>query len=132
MKSEESSNFLDAEEYLHLINLRLQLGRVEVHPIPDQYGEQGWLNEVYSQERLDIGLESNAFTYVKDKYPDIWAKLGDSLTIIHFAGNSKPVGSAPCPGEVEALCVKWREYRDRVFREVIGKIPGKKNHLSVK
>ena len=107
------------EEYLFLLNLRLQPGRVEVHPIPDKYGEQGWLNEVYSQERMDIGLAYNAFTFVKYHYPAIWAGVEDRVTIVHFAGNTKPVGNKPCPGEIETLCMVWRRYRARVVRDIL-------------
>ena len=43
----------------------------------------------------------------------------DRVAIIHFAGSTKPRGNKPCPVEIEELCVVWRNYRARVFRDII-------------
>ena len=110
---------IDPEEYLLLLNLKLQPALVKVHPEKDQFGEQGWLNEVYLEERLDIGMAYNAFTFIKHQFPAIWAQVEKNITIIHFAGNSKPGNGEPCPSEVEELCEQWRGYRARVQWEIL-------------
>ena len=74
---------------------------------------------MYLRERMDIGLAYNAFTYVKYHYPSIWAGVEDRVTIVHFAGDTKPGGNKHCPEEIEALCVLWRKYRARVVRDII-------------
>ena len=96
---------LDREEFLYLINLK-NSSLVEPHPWSSG-GEQGFINEVYLWERLDLGLHNNLFmhyilvtgnliikqslfndllcNYFKDaKYQDFIANLTPS--IYHFAG----------------------------------------------
>ena len=52
---------LDREEFLYLINLK-NSSLVEPHPWSSG-GEQGFINEVYLWERLDLGLHNNLFMH---------------------------------------------------------------------
>ena len=51
----------DTEEFLYLINLKNST-LVEPHPWSSG-GEQGFINEVYLWERLDLGLHNNLFMH---------------------------------------------------------------------
>ena len=87
--------FLDKEEFLYLLNLK-HSDIVRPHPW-SAGGEQGFINEVYLWERLDLGLDTNMFMhYVVDpRYKDIIDHL--NVTIYHFAG-WKP--ETTCKGSV--------------------------------
>ena len=51
----------DQEEFLYLLNLKAS-GIVEPHPW-SAGRDQGFINEVYLWERLDLGLENNLFMH---------------------------------------------------------------------
>ena len=74
----------DQEEFLYLLNLKAS-GIVEPHPW-SAGSDQGFINEVYLWERLDIGLENNLFMhYLLDtKYTIFIEELRP--VIYHFAG----------------------------------------------
>ena len=76
----------DQEEFLYLLNLQVS-GIVKPQPHPwSAGGEQGFINEVYLWERLDLGLENNLFMhYLLDpKYTIFIEELRP--VIYHFAG----------------------------------------------
>ena len=74
----------DQEEFLYLLNLKAS-SIVQPHPW-SAGGEQGFINEVYLWERLDLGLENNLFMhYLLDtKYTIFIEELRP--VIYHFAG----------------------------------------------
>ena len=75
--------FSDKEEFLYLLNLK-NADIVQPHPW-SAGGEQGFINEVYLWERLDLGLDTNMFLlYILDpRYTVIIEHL--NVTIYHFA-----------------------------------------------
>ena len=74
----------DLEEFLYLLNLKTS-GIVQSHPWAAG-SDQGFINEVYLWERLDLGLDNNVFMhYLLDpKYTIFIEDL--TATIYHFAG----------------------------------------------
>ena len=51
----------DQEECLHLLNLKLAEA---VRPRRNEFGDQGFINEVYLWERLDLGLAHNTIVHL--------------------------------------------------------------------
>ena len=74
----------DKEEFLYLLNLK-NSDIVRPHPW-SAGGEQGFINEVYMWERLDLGLDNNLFLHymLQPGYEMIIDHL--NVTIYHFAG----------------------------------------------
>lgn len=121
----------DKEEYLWLLNLMLL---DKVWPAVDDFcarldiwlrkrdwiggckyygpkdGEQTWLNEVYSGERIPLGLVYNANTFLVERMNLTWAELEDDINIIHFAGAIKPWDPKGCPKHLKTICDTWNMY----------------------
>ena len=74
----------DKEEFLYLLNLK-KADIVRPHPW-SAGGEQGFINEVYLWERLDLGLDNNLFLHyiLESRYSIVIEHL--NVTIYHFAG----------------------------------------------
>ena len=51
----------DQEECLYLLNLKLAEA---VRPRRNEFGDQGFINEVYLWERLDLGLAHNTIVHL--------------------------------------------------------------------
>ena len=54
-------NVTDENEFLYLLNLKHD---DLIKPSRNQLGDQGFINEVYLWERLDLGLEHNTIVHL--------------------------------------------------------------------
>ena len=76
-------------------------------------GEQGWLNEVYLWEKIDIGFEYNVLA--KNVLELGITNLTQNATIFHFAGAPyKPKHCRNMKQPWMSVCNKWKNYTQRL------------------
>jgi glycogenin glucosyltransferase len=89
-------------EYERLTGLQR---RGEVRFQTDQC-EQGFLNEVYKNQWLEIGFEFNANLAVYSQQRAYWDEREKAISVVHYTMN-KPWD---CGNEYKAVCDLWRNY----------------------
>lgn len=91
---------------------------------PLQYAEQAYLNQYFAADAVRLPLMYNGNLAAKDRFPQLWAGMRDTIRVIHYTMVKPFVGAHPgyTPVPVDAIPARVAEAAgelDGVYREEV-------------